>query len=147
MPYLIDTNVFLRLIPRRDPKRATVLDALERLSVEKEDLYYSSQILSEFWAVCTRPATARGGYALTSEGTERKARLIERYCKLLPDSLETHQEWRRLVVAHAVMGVEVHDARLVATMSVYDVRHLLTFDKSDFKRFSGITVVSPAELA
>jgi len=108
MAYLVDTNVFLRLVSRNDPDRNTVLDALRNLGARNEDLFYTSQVLAEFWAVCTRPATARGGYGLSPEETERKARMIERYCRLLPDSLATHQEWRRLIVTHSVMGVEVH---------------------------------------
>lgn len=33
-------------------------------------------------------------------------------------------EWRRLVVNYGVSGVQVHDARLVATMLVHDVTHI-----------------------
>lgn len=144
MPYLVDTNVFLRLVSRNDPDRNTVLDALRNLGARNEGLFYTSQVLAEFWTVCTRPSKARGGYGLSPEQTERKARMIERYCRLLPDSLATHQEWRRLIVTHSVMGVEVHDARLVASMNVHGVAGLLTFDSKDFKRYAGILVVSPA---
>jgi predicted nucleic acid-binding protein len=143
MPYLVDTNVFLRLVSRKDPDRNTVLDALRSLGSRNEDLFYTSQVLAEFWTVCTRPSTARGGYGLSPEKTERKARMIERYSQLLPDSLATHQEWRRLIVTHSVRGVEVHDARLVASMNVYGISGLLTFDSKDFKRYPGIFVVSP----
>jgi predicted nucleic acid-binding protein len=143
MAYLVDTNVFLRLVSRNDPARHAVLDALRNLTERNEDLVYTSQILAEFWTVCTRPSTARGGYGLSPEATERKARMIERYCRLLPDSLATHEEWRRLIVTHSVMGVEVHDARLVASMNVYGIGGLLTFDSKDFKRFPGLLVVSP----
>jgi predicted nucleic acid-binding protein len=146
MAYLVDTNVFLRLVTERDPDRAVVLAALGKLRADQEELCYTTQVLAEFWTVCTRPATARGGYGLSSAGTQRKAKLIERYCRLLPDSLATHQEWRRLIVAHAVMGVEIHDARLVATMNVHGLTHLLTINKNDFKRFPGITILTPDEV-
>jgi len=72
--------------------------------------------------------------------------LIESYCRLLPDSEATHQEWRRLVVAYSVKGVEVHDARLVASIIIHRINNLLTFDTGDFKRYKEITVVSPADL-
>jgi predicted nucleic acid-binding protein len=104
MAYLVDTNVFLRLVSRNDPDRQTVLDGFRTLRARNEDLVYTSQVLAEFWTVCTRPSTARGGYGLSSEAMERKARMIERYCRLLPDSLATHQEWRRLIVAYSVRG-------------------------------------------
>lgn len=93
-------------------------------------------MLAEFWVVCTRPITARGGYGLTPAQTEQKARIIERYYHLLPDSFATHQEWRRLIVAHAVRGVTMHDTRIVAAMHVYGVTHLLTINQDDFARFT-----------
>jgi len=65
---------------------------------------------------------------------------------LLPDSLATFKEWRRLVVTHSVNGVEVHDAKLVASMNTYGITHLLTFNVADFKRYPGIVVVSPADV-
>jgi predicted nucleic acid-binding protein len=146
MSYLVDTNVFLRIVSRNDPARDIVLDALRRLGARNEELFYTSQVLAEFWAVCTRPATARGGYGLSPERTERKARMIERYCRLLPDSLAAHQEWRRLIVAHSVKGVAVHDARLVASMNVNGITALLTFDGNDFSRYPGILVTSPGDV-
>lgn len=147
MPYLIDTNVFLRLVPRIDPDRQIVLQALQKLRTANESIYYTTQVLAEFWVVCTRPATARGGYGLSPEKTEQKARMIERYCQLLPESMLVHQEWRRLIVAHAVQGVVIHDTRLVAAINVHGLTHIFTFNQSDFYRSTNLTIVSPNELA
>jgi predicted nucleic acid-binding protein len=146
MACLLDTNVLLRVARKNDPERPTVLSALRKLSARGEEFCYTTQVLGEFWNVCTRPHTARGGLGLSVTQTERKAHLIERYCRLLPDSLATHREWRRLIVAHAVAGVAVHDARLVAAMRVHGVNHLLTFNVGDFKRYIGITAVSPTDV-
>ncbi len=44
------------------------------------------------------------------------------------------------------MGVNVHDARLVAAMLVHGLTHILTFNTPDFRRFSQITVVHPSEI-
>jgi predicted nucleic acid-binding protein len=54
---------------------------------------------------------------------------------LLPDSPAVYEEWKRLVATHAVRGVKVHDARLVAAMNVHGVRRILTFNTADFSRF------------
>ncbi|HMD98634.1 MAG TPA: hypothetical protein VKM93_15040 [Terriglobia bacterium] len=54
---------------------------------------------------------------------------------------------RRLVVAHGVSGVQVHDARLVAAMRVYGVRSVLTFNGSDFSRYSEVQVMHPGQVA
>jgi predicted nucleic acid-binding protein len=121
MPFLVDTNIFLRLVPKNDPDRGVILNALRKLRAKKEALYYTTQVLAEFWTVCTRPATARGGYGLSPLETERKARPIERHCLLLTESLTTHQEWRRLVIAHSVQGVLIHDARTVSVMNIHGI--------------------------
>lgn len=146
MPYLLDTNIFLRIAKRNDPERPACLEALQRLAAQQEDLCYTTQTLVEFWNVCTRPTSARGGLGLSLQATERKVRLIEKRFRLLPESAATHQEWRRLVTAYAVEGVQVHDTMLVAVMIVHNMTHLLTFNKGDFKRFAGITALTPAEV-
>jgi predicted nucleic acid-binding protein len=102
--------------------------------------------MGEFWNVCTRPTTARGGLGITITRTERRARLMERYLVLLPDTLAVHEEWRRLLVTHTVAGVHVHDARLVAAMHVYQITHLLTFNIADFGRYSTITPRHPRDV-
>ena len=146
MSYLVDTNIFLRLVPDSDPDREVVLSALRKLRSQNEQLFYTTQILAEFWAVCTRPATARGGYGITPAKTEQKAKMIERFCGLLIENFAAHQEWRRLIVNHSVQGVVIHDARLVAVMKVHGITHLLTLNKDDFRRFSDITVLTPSEI-
>jgi predicted nucleic acid-binding protein len=43
--------------------------------------------------------------------------------------------------------VQVHDARLAASMMVHGVRRILTFNARDFTRFTAIEAVDPAQLA
>jgi predicted nucleic acid-binding protein len=50
------------------------------------------------------------------------------------------------ILLRCVEGKQVHDARLVAAMNVYGIKHLLTYNKNHFKRFAGITVLSPSEV-
>lgn len=146
MACLVDTNVFLRLAKRNDSERQTALAALQKLKSDDEDLCYTTQVIVEFWNVCTRLLTARGGLGLTHETVERKVKLIEEQFRLLPENLATHQEWRRLVALHRVRGVQVHDTMLAAVMNVYGITHLLTFNKPDFNRFGSFAVVSPADV-
>jgi predicted nucleic acid-binding protein len=138
--------IFLRLVPKSDPNRDVILEALRKLREQGETLYYTTQVLAEFWFVCTREADKRGGYGLLPIETERKARVIERYCTLLTESLDSHQEWRRLIVAHSIQGIIVHDTRTVSVMKVHGITNILTFDKADFKRFTDITALLPSEV-
>ena len=47
------------------------------------------------------------------------------------------------MLEHRVSGIHVHDARIVAAMTVYQVNRILTFDLDDFERYGHITVVNP----
>ncbi|WGV27515.1 type II toxin-antitoxin system VapC family toxin [Halotia branconii] len=141
MPYMADTNILLRFISPSDPNHIFVRDAIYSLLLKGEEVCYTSQNLGEFWNVCTRPITARSGFGLSIEETNRRAQVIERYFTFLPDSEAIHLEWRRLVVDYRVSGVKVHDTRIVASMYVHGVTHILTFNTDDFTRYSEITAI------
>ena len=48
-----------------------------------------------------------------------------------------------MLVDYGVSGVQVHDARLAATMRVHGVQRILTFNVQDFRRYTGIEAVLP----
>lgn len=146
MFYLLDTNILLRLFHRNDPLHPLVRQALSRLRAGGARFCCTSQILGEFWNVSTRPATARGGFGLTVAETDRRVRIVERIYHLLPDAPAVHNEWRRLLVAHVVAGVQVHDARIVAAMNTHGITHLLTLNGADFRRYPGITIQHPQDV-
>src|SRR5215470_8930247 len=140
--YLIDSNILIRWVQRDDPDYQVVESALNALALQKEILCYTSQNLAEFWNACTRPVD-RNGYGLTPQETDRRARLFESKLRLLPDGPPVHQEWRKLLVTHNVSGVQVHDARLVASMLIHGVKRILTFNDKDFVRYETIEAVHP----
>ena len=143
--YLVDTNILLRLVQPDSPEYGTIRQCTDRLWERGADLFYTSQNLAEFWNVCTRPAD-RNGFGFSVAETDERATLIESKFSLAADSEATHQEWRRIVVAAGVSGIQVHDARMVAAMRVHGIANLLTLNAKDFRRFSGITVLSPDEV-
>jgi predicted nucleic acid-binding protein len=106
------------------------------LLIERGDeLCYTLQGLTEFWNVCTRPAVARGGFGMSVEETERRIRMVERLGIFLPDTEGVRSAWRHLVYTHQVQGVQVHDARLLASMLTHNLSRLLTFNGRDFQRY------------
>jgi predicted nucleic acid-binding protein len=143
--HLVDSNILLRIARRDDPDHAIVDAALARLAEGGAVLYYTHQNIAEFWNVATRPVD-RNGFGLTVAEVEQETRVIEKGMVLLPDSEAVYHEWRRLVLAHSVSGVQVHDARLAAAMRVHRVTHLLTLNPDDFKRYTHLTAVHPSGL-
>ena len=140
--YLLDSNILIRWVQPGGPDYAAVKSALDLLARQQAVLCYTSQNLAEFWNACTRPAD-RNGYGMSPPETDRRASIFEGKLRLLPDNLEVHQEWRRLLVTHNVRGVQVHDARLVAAMRVHGVGRILTFNARDFARCSGVEAIPP----
>lgn len=146
MKYLLDSGILLRVVNRDDVEHSAVRAAVRRLKAEGNTTVSSPQNAAEFWNVCSRPATARGGLGLSAEETSRRLRLVERIAPVLVDSPAAYSKWKELVHAHGVMGVQVHDARLVAFMLVHEITHILTLNSDDFRRFPGITVIHVREL-
>lgn len=146
MAVLLDTNILLRLVEPNDSEYALVRKAVSALTANGESLCFASQNLIEFWNVCTRPLS-NNGLGLTTAATDARAKLLESSFGLLPDNERVHQEWRRLVVASSVAGVQVHDARLVAAMLSHGVPRLLTLNDRDFARYPIISAVHPRDLA
>lgn len=145
MRVLLDTNILLRLMNPAGPEYAVVRSAVDALVARGDQLCFVSQNLVEFWNVCTRPAD-KNGFGLTGAETDACAKLIERNFLFLPDTDRTHTEWRQLVVARSVAGVQAHDARPVAAMLAHGVPKLLTLNNRDFTRYPGISVIHPRDV-
>ena len=60
--------------------------------------------------------------------------------------MDVIRNWRRLVLAHAIRGVQMHDARLVAAMETYNIPQIVTFNVGGFARFSDIEIVHPRNI-
>lgn len=146
MIYLIDTNVLLGAVHTEDSRYSIVQAAVSKLWTNDDQLQTASQNFAEFWNVSTRPAD-RNGFGQTPLETDPLLQELERLFPLLPGSPEVYPTWRRLVVQYGVSGKEVHDARLVASMIVHNVKHILTFNTADFTRYAneGIVAVNPSD--
>jgi predicted nucleic acid-binding protein len=143
MLILSDAGILLRVVGRRDPQKTVVRQTVRRHRQAGDVLVTSLQSVAEFWNVSTRPATAWGGLGLTLAETQRRLRIVERLIQVLPDPPGMYAVWKQLVIQYAVMGVRVHDARLVAWMQAQGIRHILTLNAADFGRYQGITVITP----
>lgn len=143
MRCLLDSNILLRLSQPADPFHVAVRRALLRLRQQGAELVVVPQNLAEFWNVSTRPAAARGGYGQSIAETDRQLGLLLRRFTLLEELPGTTRRWRRLLVTQGILGVAVHDARLVAAMQAHQVTHILTLNDKDFARYSGIVALNP----
>jgi len=147
MRYLLDTGILLRLPHRPDALHETVRHAVRTLRLAGHTFVTTRQNIGEFWNVSTRSALARGGLGLSIAETDRRLRMLERRIRVLREPEKAYDVWKRLIVAHKVSGVQVHDARIVALMTASRIRRILTLNPADFGRYTSIVAVTPQSLA
>lgn len=146
MLLLADTNILIRVKISTHPDHAEVALAVRVLRRAGHKFVMATQGASEFWNVCTRPSTARGGLGLTPAQADTHLGHIERQFPLLLESSHSYARWRGLLITHSVRGVQVHDARIAALMQANGITHILTYNGRDFARYPGITALSPADV-
>lgn len=100
------------------------------------------QNLAEFWNVSTRPID-KNGYGFSVEHTNRRLLVIEQFCEVVTEDDDSYQIWKNLLNAYALTGVSVHDARLVSVMLAHGVTEVLTLNERAFRRYAGISVLTP----
>lgn len=145
MRILADTNMLVRLSQPDHPLHDTVRAALKLLQTRGDDPCIVPQTIYEYWAVCTRPAAVNGLDLTVAEAAAELAE-IRTLFGLFRDERAILQEWESLAVRCDVKGKTTHDARLVAAMHRHGVSHILTLNAADFRRFPGITVLTPEEV-
>ncbi len=146
MDVLADSSILLRLLEAGDPLHPSICQAVSVLQGRGERIVIAPQNAAEFWNVCTRPVTARGGYGLSVEETNARLVIIESLFAVLSEPATTYGIWRSLVVTHGVQGKQVYDARLAALMQAHAISHILTLNGLDFARYPGIIPIDPSSV-
>jgi predicted nucleic acid-binding protein len=143
MNILVDTKILTRSAEPGHAMHATATSAVTSLRGQGHTLCVIPQVLYEFWVVCTRPTSVNGlGKTAAEAATELAA--LRALFPMLDDTPAIFPAWEQLVISEAVLGKNAHDARIVASMRVHGVTHILTFNDADFRRFAGITALNPA---
>jgi predicted nucleic acid-binding protein len=139
----------MRFVNATDPQHSIALSAIRILHQRGEVLHVAPQIMIEFRNAATRPASSNG-IGLSPDAADRQIADFERIFPLLPESPDIYLEWKRLVAAGAVIGKQVHDARIVAVCQVYRTDQILTFNVRHFERLAahapGLRVVDPSSV-
>lgn len=145
MDIFADTGILLRLMEPNDSAHATMTTAVGVVRSRGDRLVITPQNSAEFWNVCTRPKSSRGGLGLSFKETERRLHQIEIGFPMLFEDPTSYSIWRQLVTRFGVQGKQVHDARLVALMQTYGLTHIMTLNGADFARYPGIVVIDPTK--
>lgn len=143
MRYLVDTNMVLRRVIATDSQHGLVKSCLDELMLQGHDLVLTPQVLVEFHAVATRPATANGLGMTCEEALEQ----IEEICQLfglLPEGPEIFEAWKKLTASISASGRQSFDARLAAVAISNDLDGLVTLNSEHFRRFKQLSLIDPS---
>jgi predicted nucleic acid-binding protein len=146
MQILVDTGVLLRAFDRSSSDQKTIFRAFRKLWADGHELATTHQNIAEFWNVATRPQNARGGFGLTCLEAERRLVVIEKLGTILTFNNGCYVAWRQIITKHSIVGVAVHDARLVGVMEHYRISHVVTLNSADFRRYGSLVVWTPADV-
>ena len=149
MAYLLDTGVLLRLANEVDAQHDVVTNAVELLASQRQKLFTTNQNIAEFWNVATRPTSENGLGRSVDVVAKSIQSIVQPICTVLREHSNHFVELKRLLEAHQIVGKQVHDARLVASMLTWKVDRILTLNEKHFKRFEteGIFVDTPQTIA
>lgn len=141
----VDTNV---LLTATDESRANH-EVARRLIAEAGSgglhLAVNGQVLREYLVVATRPVAANG-LGLDTRDAIGNVKAFLRHVGIFEESAAVANRLRRLGLTHHLRGKRIHDANIVATMSVHGIRSLVTDNVRDFACFADIDVVAVADM-
>lgn len=142
-PVLLDTNILIYATQEDALQHLAAKTLRDRALVGEVTASISPQILNEFFAVVTR--SNRVSSPLT------RAEAIDQIRKYYESEVLTVIYPGENIIARTltlldtstVVGMDIHDLHLVATMLENGIKKIYTYNTSDFEIFSEIEVLTP----
>ncbi|MFQ5754386.1 MAG: type II toxin-antitoxin system VapC family toxin, partial [bacterium] len=114
---------------------------LNHLVKSEELLCISGQIVRELISVCS--VSRFLSRALSWDELRSQIDSILSQTELLNENKTSILKLIDLSSRYKVLGKQIHDANIVATMLTHGVTQLITFNPDDFKKFKEIKVIIP----
>jgi predicted nucleic acid-binding protein len=141
-PGLIDANVLVYALDADAPQYAASRALLEAARDTSTTLYVTSQILCEFYSIVTNarrvPQPRSPADALSAISG------LPSFLHVLPIPVHTVEGWLALLRRRPVMGSDIFDLQIVATMKANGVQRIYTYNADDLEVFPELTVLIPA---
>lgn len=137
----VDTNVWVARILEDHVFHERAQTKLTQLVEQEEVLCLSGQIIRELISVCTLGRNL--SRPLTWDELRQQIEALLAQTVLLD---ETEPSIRKLIdfgARYRVIGKQIHDTNIAATMLTHGITRLVTFNPDDFKRFTEIEGIVP----
>lgn len=138
--WFVDTNVLVYATNIDSPWHQSAMEALSRARQAGIGLVVSPQILREYLVASTRTSSA----PMPRIEILQNLAILQREFRILNEDRTVAAKLLELVARYEVSGKKIHDANIVATMLVYGLTHLLTYNVDDFVRFEGEIALVPS---
>ena len=142
-PGIVDANVLIYALDAEAPQHAACRALLEAAQDQAPAsiLYVSPQILCEFYSFVTnarrvlKPRSATDALTAISD--------LLGFLRVLSVPAAAIDEVRALLYRRPVIGGDIFDLQIVATMKLNHISRIYTFNTDDFSSFSEIEVLTP----
>ena len=131
---VLDTNVLLAATDEGRDEHERAVASLNIWPGSGLVLYTSGQIMREYLAVATRPAT-QNGLGMARSVAVANVRALRKRLHLLVEDEKVSDRLLELLDAVECTGKQVHDANVIATMLVHGIDTVVTTNVGDFARF------------
>ena len=143
--YLLDTNIILRFTDTDSAEYDLINNTILKILVAGGQCFITSQVITEFWVVATRPTTVNG-LGWTVEKTEQAVEMLINQFDLLEETPAIFPQWLSPVKSYKISGKRAHDLRIQSVMLTHNILHILTLNPQDFVAIEGITIIHPNNL-
>ena len=142
----VDTNVLLTATDESRPQHRDAGRLLSESGHRGLHLAASGQILREYLVVATRPLETNGLGLQVHDATANVTEFL-RCIHLYDETEEVARRLHRISLTYGLHGKRLHDANIVATMSIHGIRTLVTQNPDDFAPFDEIDLLTIADIA
>ncbi|MFQ5745560.1 MAG: type II toxin-antitoxin system VapC family toxin [Acidobacteriota bacterium] len=140
---LLDTNILIYALDPTSEFHAASHALLKRIDTAGAGLCIAPQNLAEFYAIVTS-----GRRVPAPRKPEEALAVIEQFLErpgleLLPVPTDVVARWVALARRRPVVGGDLFDIQLIATMLGNGITRIYTFNRDDFVMFSELQVIVP----
>lgn len=138
---IIDANVLVYAMDADAPQHTASRALLNAARDGSATLYVTSQILCEFYSIVTNARRVPKPRA-PADAVNAISGLLT-FLHVLPIPARAVEGWLDLLRLRPVIGGDVFDLQIVATMLANDIPRIYTFNAQDFEMFPQLAVMKP----
>jgi toxin-antitoxin system PIN domain toxin len=146
-PFLIDSNILIYALNKSSPYHEEAKQVIDAILKDAIKGYLTPQVLFELFAVITdskkfpAPLTPASAYPLIETNY-----LNDKFPLIHPKETT----WRKsfdLAKQYQISSQDIFDVTLVATMVDNDIFCIVTYDRTNFQKFSFLEVIHPSKIS